>query len=159
MQLNDVRLWDECVSAKEIKEISQGLMLHYPLNDRFAESTNANLLPYPTPGANVTNSYDWDKTLHPYAISVNGWSAGYNGGVSTGGVKNAEIGYHAHWQLIDGIPTMVFPNINSLHNCKSRWLGISTDSGVLDKTKFNLLMTSSAFTELVLILLCFMRFR
>ena len=30
--INDVRIYDNCLSAKEIREISKGLILHYPLN-------------------------------------------------------------------------------------------------------------------------------
>lgn len=30
--LNDVRIYDNCLSDKEVKEISNGLILHYPLN-------------------------------------------------------------------------------------------------------------------------------
>jgi hypothetical protein len=43
---------------------------------------------------------------------VNGWGNGYNSGVSINNVKNPEIGYHAYWKLIDGLPTMVFPDLN-----------------------------------------------
>lgn len=39
--LNDVRIYDHCLSPAEVKEISQGLILHYKL-DTF---TNPNLLP------------------------------------------------------------------------------------------------------------------
>ena len=31
-QLNDIRIYDNCLSEKQIKQISKGLILHYPLN-------------------------------------------------------------------------------------------------------------------------------
>lgn len=119
-QLNDVRLYDHCLSQKEVKEIAYGLIAHYPLRDKYFENTS-NILSYPTPG-NSAASTGWDATLHSKAIYVSNFSSGYNGGV-----PNSTQGFHAHWQLIDNIPTIVFPNLNSQINQKNRWLGISYD--------------------------------
>ena len=38
--LNDVRIYDHCLSLKEIKEISKGLVLHYPMNNCNIEANN-----------------------------------------------------------------------------------------------------------------------
>lgn len=127
-KLNDVRAYDHVLSTKEIKELAKGLMLHYTFN-RGDYNAITNLLPYPTPGSAITPG--WDTSLHTGAISVSGWTNGYNPGVTnSSGTKDPQVGYHAHWKLINNIPTMVFPRLNySVSGVTvSRWLGISSST-------------------------------
>ena len=53
---NDIRVYDHCLSPKEVKEISKGLVLHYPLNDAYAEETS-NLF-----SANLTYHTNWNNS-------------------------------------------------------------------------------------------------
>lgn len=38
-KINDVRIYDHCLSPMEVKELAKGLVLHYPLSDEYVEST------------------------------------------------------------------------------------------------------------------------
>ena len=56
--INDFRFYDHCLSPKEVKEISKGLVLHYPLNDAYVEGTT-NLVTSITKGGQTTvNGYE-----------------------------------------------------------------------------------------------------
>ena len=48
--MNDFRIYDECLSKEQIKEISRGLILHYPLNSGYG---NENL---------INGTADWSGT-------------------------------------------------------------------------------------------------
>lgn len=53
--MNDVRIYDHCLSPLEVKEISQGLVLHYPLNGYLGSAPNL-LSKYVTPGQSAPGS-------------------------------------------------------------------------------------------------------
>ena len=85
--INDVRIYDHCLSPKEVKEISKALILHYPLDD-FINSGSVNLVAngwggsdnwtrtgstyistdVPSSPTGITNSYyndNWTKEFIP----------------------------------------------------------------------------------------------
>lgn len=123
-KLNDVRAYDHALSTKEIKELAKGKMLHYTF-DKGNYDGIKNILTPLKPGSSAAGA-GWNATLHAKAIYMTGWSHGYNSGVDS-----PTSGYHAHWEMIDGIPTMVFPRLNYAISglAENRWLGISESGG------------------------------
>lgn len=59
-KINDIRIYDHCLSPMEVKRISQGLILHYPLDNMgFGQE---NLFSYQNKGANVIVLNDYQNT-------------------------------------------------------------------------------------------------
>lgn len=108
--LNDVRIYDHCLSAKEVKEISKGLICHYKLdNNGFG---NSNLLSNSHFDSRYTVS-DWDTSKNGN-LCASSWG-GYNSGVG-----NPSTVYHAHLQEHEG------DYVYNYHKTSDEgWLGIS----------------------------------
>ena len=90
--LNDIRVYDHCLSPKEIEEIAKGLVLHYPLNSSYI-GTKTNLLPlersrptsgWTTYGNNVSSS---EYLTVSYTSSNGEYIMNASGNSSTAGSK------------------------------------------------------------------------
>lgn len=109
--INDFRLYDHILSPLEVKQISQGLILHYPLNrggfgvDNILVNTHFD--------SRYTQSTGWDTTKNGTQLASS-WG-GYNGGVS-----NPSTVYHAHLKEFNG--EWVYEYIKTANES---WLGIS----------------------------------
>lgn len=109
--INDFRLYDHCLSPMEVKEISKGLILHYPLNRN--GWGNDNILINTHFDSRYTQSTGWDTTKNGTQLASS-WG-GYNGGVS-----NPSTVYHAHLKELNG--EWVYEYIKT---ASETWLGIS----------------------------------
>lgn len=65
VSLADIRIYDECLSVKQIKEISKGLVLHYPLNSGYG---NENLLVNTYEGYYGNGTVLTDETYNGFKI-------------------------------------------------------------------------------------------
>ena len=79
-KINDFRIYDHCLSPKEVKEIAKGLVLHYPLNDAYVEGT-VNL-------GNTSASYSNMTEGHEFAATSWGGDAGTVTYYKSGGYNN-----------------------------------------------------------------------
>lgn len=112
-KLNDVRIYDYCLSAAEVKEISKGLILHYKLDGGLFG--NANLLINTHFDSQYSKTTGWDTTKNGTLLASN-WD-GYNSGLT-----NASTCYHAHLTLFQNEYVYEFTKENE------GWLGISQGS-------------------------------
>ena len=119
--VNDARIYDHCLSAKEVKEISQGLVLHYKL-DGFNGGVGENILSNTSFETQYTQSSGWDTSKNG-TLLASSWG-GYNSGVG-----NQATVYHAH--LKDFNNEWVYEYHKT---ADETWLGIS-QGGLQTKLK------------------------
>lgn len=128
--MNDVRIYDHCLSAKEVKEISKGLVLHYKLSDPYIEST--------------TNLYSgWSTSCY------NGATSKYSYGTSTDMYyDNLDdvIRVRMGTSNLDAWPFVFFNDITPPSNGEYRTLSFDYYPTIKDKINFYSYNTSGDIT-------------
>lgn len=79
--LNDVRIYDHCLSQKEVEEIAKGLVLHYKLDSIGNRNGNPNL-------GNTSANYSNQQLENPYAAGSWGGDTGTVTYYMSGGYNN-----------------------------------------------------------------------
>lgn len=129
--INDFRLYDHCLSAKEVKEISKGLSLHYKLSDPYIEPT--------------TNLYSgWcDRNCYNAATGK------YNYGASTDiyyDILGDTIRVRMGTNNLDAWPLVFFDNITPPSAGEYRTLSFDYYPTIKDKVNFYSYNTSGNIT-------------
>ena len=124
--LQDFRIYDHCLSLREVKELSKGLVCHYTLSG----AGNPNIL----------HNTDFTQT---YAQTT-GWNTSKNGTILASywggynpGVANASTCYHAHLEQMDG--EYVYKYVRE----SETWLGIQQSDNLRTRIAKNTVYTFS----------------
>lgn len=129
-RLNDVRIYNRCLSAKEVKEISKGLILHYKLSDPYIENT--------------TNLYSgWSSNCY------NGATGSYQYGADTDMYYDTSdniIKVRMGTSDLDAWPYVFFNNITPPSNGEYRTLSFDYYPTIKDWINFYSYGTSGTIT-------------
>lgn len=129
-KMNDFRLYDHCLSAKEVKEISKGLSLHYKLSDPYIEPT--------------TNLYSgWSSNCY------NGATSKYSYGTTTDmyyDTIDSTIKVRMGTDNLGAWPFVFFNNITPPSNGEYRTLSFDYYPTIKDKINFYSYNTSGGIT-------------
>lgn len=93
---NDLRIYDECLTVKQIKEISKGLTLHYTLNRGLG---NPNLLRMGGLVNNNATSTSYDEKTDTYTIVSPVTDSTWGAGVKIGTTNKVVIPYGEYYRI------------------------------------------------------------
>ena len=128
--VNDFRLYDHCLSAKEVKEISKGLVLHYKLSDPYIEPTTNNYSGWSTSCYNgATSKYSYGTSTDMYYDNLDD-------------VIRVRMGTSS----LDAWPFVFFNNITPPSNGEYRTLSFDYYPTIKDKVNFYTYNTSGTVT-------------
>lgn len=114
-QLNDVRIYDHCLSPKEVKLLAQGLVCHYPLNNN--GQGNWNLLTG-TKDFNgwYSNFSSWTVEDGVYKFpgnSSNAWIALNSPAINIEDIRGKDITISYEYRSDEDIPDGSYPSVNT----------------------------------------------
>ena len=111
--LNDVRIYDHCLSEKEVKEISRGLVAHYTLDNSMAGQENLLI---------ATSMTANERTVHPFINSnVEDWSIYFR-------YYNGSTALHSFSDDIDEITLNSSGNLGIAFQRKATDINLDTSS-------------------------------
>lgn len=119
---NDLRIYDECLSQKQIKEISKGLIAHYTLSEMINNENIAHENPLKL---NNATSVTYDSETHTYTIVSPGGSSSWGYGLKIGDTYKCIVPYDNYYRFSFEVwvPTQheISIDYNNYSNDTSQW--------------------------------------
>ena len=129
--MNDLRIYDECLSPKQIKEISKSLISHYKLNGIDA---NENLCKGQMVAVNVSNlSYNYDTHTYTMTTAAGAGNNGLRFGTSNKILIPYGEFYRMSCEINPSITTTLVYDYNNYSNDTSQWNPSGNDNDLLSQ--------------------------
>ena len=93
---NDLRIYDECLSQRQIKEISKGLVAHYKLE---ASNINTNLAVFNPLVNSGSTSISFDRSTNTYTLVAPVGDSTWGYGVNIGATNKCIVPYNSYYRF------------------------------------------------------------